>query len=102
MSLGIEYDMVLLPPVPLEHPSTRRRPCRRRRQRQNNRNLATHGTPCPGETPRMADGVDSLLRDLANISIAPRAPTTSLRDLAYINSPGTTSFSMGSTKSPRR
>jgi hypothetical protein len=45
MSLGIEYNMVLLPPVPLERPSTRRRPSRRRRQRWNNHNRATHGTP---------------------------------------------------------
>jgi hypothetical protein len=74
MSLGIEYDMVLLPSVPLERPSTRHRPSRHRRQRRNNHNRATHGTPCPSKTPRMADGVDSLLRDLANISIAPEAP----------------------------
>jgi hypothetical protein len=75
MSLGIEYDMVLLSHVPLERPSTRRRPSRRRRQRRNNRNCATHGTLCPGETLAMANGVDSLSRDLANISIAPGAPT---------------------------
>jgi hypothetical protein len=31
MSLGIEYDMILLSLVPLEHPSTRRRPSRRTR-----------------------------------------------------------------------
>jgi hypothetical protein len=31
MSLDIEYDMVLLPPVPLKRLSTRRRPSRRRR-----------------------------------------------------------------------
>jgi hypothetical protein len=74
MSLDIEYDMVLLAPVPLERPSTRRRPSHRKRQRRNNRNHATHGTPCPSKTPRMADVIDSLSRDLANISIAPEAP----------------------------
>jgi hypothetical protein len=61
MSLDIEYDMVLLPPVSLERPSTRRRPSRRRRQRRNNRNRATHGTPCPSETPGMTN--DSLSKD---------------------------------------
>jgi hypothetical protein len=74
MSLGIEYDMVLLPPIPLERPSTRRRPSHYRRQRRNNHNHATHGAPCPGEAPRMTDEVDSLLKDLANISVTPGAP----------------------------
>jgi hypothetical protein len=74
MSLGIEYDMILLLHVPLERPSSHHRPSRRRRQRQSNRNHATHGTPCPGEAPGMADGIDSLSRDLANTSIAPGAP----------------------------
>jgi hypothetical protein len=65
MSLGIEYDMILLPLVPLERPSTRRHPSRHRRQRWGNRDRATHG-------------VDSLSRDLANTNIAPRAPPAAL------------------------
>jgi hypothetical protein len=73
MSLGIEYDMVLLPPAPLEHPSARSRPCRRR-QRQNNRNRVAHGTPCLGEAPRPIDDIDSLARDLAGISVTPGVP----------------------------
>jgi hypothetical protein len=36
MSLGIEYDMILLSPVPLERPSTNHRPSRRRRKRRGN------------------------------------------------------------------
>ena len=76
MSLGIEYYMAFLLPVPLERPSTRRRTSRRRGQRWNNHNHATHGTPCPGETLGMADGVDCLWRDLANISIVPRTLPT--------------------------
>jgi hypothetical protein len=75
MSLGIKYDMVLLPPVPLERSSTRHRPSYRRRQRQNNHNHATHGTLFPDDTLRMVNGIDSLSRDLANISIVPGAPT---------------------------
>jgi hypothetical protein len=78
MSLGIEYDMILLPLVPLERPSTRRRPSRRRRQRWGNYGRATHGTPCHGGALGMADGIDSLSRDLANTNIAPGAPLTSL------------------------
>jgi hypothetical protein len=74
MSLSIEYDMGLLPPVPLERP--RRRPSRRRRQRWNYRDRATHDTALYGEAPRMADGVDSFSRDLANTNITPRAPLT--------------------------
>jgi hypothetical protein len=74
MSLGIEYDMILLPPVPLELPSSRRRPSRRRRQRRSNRDRATHGTPGTGGAFGMADGIDSLSRDLASVNIAPRAP----------------------------
>jgi hypothetical protein len=74
MSLGIEYDMILLSPISLERPSTRRRPSHRRRQRRGNRDRATHGTPCPGGAPGVAGDVDSLSRDLANTSIAPAAP----------------------------
>jgi hypothetical protein len=73
MSLDIEYDMVLLTPVPLECPSTRCRPSRRWRQRRSNRDRATHGTSCPNEAPRVASDIDSLSRDLANTRIAPRA-----------------------------
>jgi hypothetical protein len=76
MSLGIEYDMILLSPIPLERPSTHHRPSRRRRQRRGNHDRATHGTPCPGGAPRMAAGIESLSRDLANTSIAPGAPPT--------------------------
>jgi hypothetical protein len=46
MSLSIEYDMVLLPPVPLECPSSRRRSSCRKRKRWSNRNHAPQGTPC--------------------------------------------------------
>jgi hypothetical protein len=78
MSLGIEYDMVLLPASPLadslEHLSACSHPPHRRRQRRNNRNRATHGTPCLGEAPRLTDDADFLTRDLANISITPRVP----------------------------
>jgi hypothetical protein len=75
MSLDIEYAMILLPPVPLERPSTRRRPSRRRRQRRGNRDRATHGTSCPSGAFEVADGIDSLSRDLANAIIAPRVPS---------------------------
>jgi hypothetical protein len=71
MSLNIEYDMILLPPVPLDLPSTGHRPSHRRSQRWGNFVCSTHGTLCPGGAPRMADGIDSLLRDLANTIIAP-------------------------------
>jgi hypothetical protein len=74
MSLGIEYDMVLLPSIPLERPSTRRCPSCHRRQKWNSRNRATHDTSCPGESPGMTNGVDSLSRDLASIAIVPGAP----------------------------
>jgi hypothetical protein len=73
MSLGIEYDMVLLPPVPLERPSTHRRPSHHRRQRRGNRDHSTPSTPCPGGAHGMAGGIDSLSRDPANTSIAPGA-----------------------------
>jgi hypothetical protein len=74
MSLGIEYDMILLPLVPLECSSSRCHLSRRRRQRQNNRDRAAHGTPCTGGAPGMADGIDSLSKNLANVNIAPRVP----------------------------
>jgi hypothetical protein len=77
MSLGIEYDMVLLPPVPLERPSSRRHYSRRRRQRRSNRDRAPQGTPCVGDAAENDDGIESLSRDLANVNISPRAlPTT--------------------------
>jgi hypothetical protein len=51
MSLGIEYDMVLLPPGPLvdtrERTGVRPCPSRRRRQRRSNRKRATRSTPVP-------------------------------------------------------
>jgi hypothetical protein len=85
MSLGIEYDMVLLPPVPLERPSTRPHPSHCRRQRQNNRNRATRGASCPSEAPRLTDDANSLSRDLSNISVTPGeppiAPTPSMSTL---------------------
>jgi hypothetical protein len=87
MSLGIEYDMVLLPLVPLKRLSTRRCPSRRRRQRWNDINYATHGTPCPGDTPEMVDGIDSLASDLANISIAPEAPSAALASTLLVPPP---------------
>jgi hypothetical protein len=77
MSLGIEYDMVLLPPGPMadtqERPSVCSRPSRRRRQRRSNCNCATHGTRCPDEALGLADDAHSLARDLANVSVMPRA-----------------------------
>jgi hypothetical protein len=51
MSLDIEYDMILLSPVPLDHPSTCRRPSHCRRQRRNNRDRATHDTYAPAKLP---------------------------------------------------
>jgi hypothetical protein len=74
MSLGIEYDMILLPLVLLEHPSSLRCPSSRRRQRQNNCDHAAHGTPCTGGALGMEDGIDSISRNLANVSIAPGVP----------------------------
>jgi hypothetical protein len=89
MSLGIEYDMVLLPPGPLantqERLSVHPRLSRRRRQRRSNHNCVTRGTPCADEALGLADDIDSLARDLADVSVthgassATRAsPTTTL------------------------
>src|SRR5688572_23324776 len=76
MSLDIEYDMILLSPVPLGCPSSHRRPSHRRRQRWSNRDRATHGTPCIRGASGMADGIDSLSRELASVNIAPEVPPT--------------------------
>jgi hypothetical protein len=76
MSLGIEYDMILLPPVPLERPSSRRRPSCCRRQRQRNRDRAPQGTPCAGGVAGTDDSIESLSRDLASVNISLRAPPT--------------------------
>jgi hypothetical protein len=73
MSLGIKYDMVLLPPGPLadtqEHPDVCPRPSCRRSHRRSNR--TTHGTSCLDEAPGLADDADSLVRDLANVGASP-------------------------------
>jgi hypothetical protein len=82
MSLSIEYGMILLPPVPLEHPSSRRCPSRRRRQRRSNRDRATHGTPCPRGALGWLIAQTPSRGDLASTSIAlgapPVAPTPTL------------------------
>jgi hypothetical protein len=79
MSLWIEYDMVLVSPVPLddtqERPGDRPRPSRHTRQRRNNHNRATCGALCPGEASRLTDDADSLTRDLTNVGIMPRVPS---------------------------
>jgi hypothetical protein len=66
MSLGIKYDMVLLPPGPLantqEQLDIHPYPSRCRRQRWGNRNRATRDTPCPDEAHGLADDADSLAR----------------------------------------
>jgi hypothetical protein len=77
MSLGIEYGMVFLLPGPLadtqEQPDVRPRPSRHRRRRQSNCNRATTSAPCPDEVPGLTKDVDSLERDLTNVSITPEA-----------------------------
>jgi hypothetical protein len=73
MSLGTKDDMVLLPPVLLEHPGSCRCPSHRKRRRRNDRDRAAQGVPCTRAAPGMADDMDSLSRDLANVSIAPEA-----------------------------
>eukprot|EP00267_Zea_mays_P043203 XP_020395269.1 uncharacterized protein LOC109940245 [Zea mays] len=98
MSLGYDYDMVLLPPRhhtdddyrfsqpggarplllpwPEEgHPDLRRRPSRRRRRRRNNRNRTAGGASRPAGASGQADGADSLVRDLSDVSLAPRTTT---------------------------
>jgi hypothetical protein len=72
MSLGIEYDMVFLPPRHLadtqEQPELRPRPLRHRRQRRNNHNHITGSAPCPVDALGLANDIDSLARDLASVS----------------------------------
>jgi hypothetical protein len=79
MSLGIEYDMVLLPPGALtdtqERLSARTCPSRHRRHRWSNPNRGTYGTPCPGGAPGLTNDKNSLARDLANISVTLGTPT---------------------------
>jgi hypothetical protein len=77
MSLGIEYDMALLLPAPPEDQGSRRRPSRRKRQRQSNCNRAPWGTLCAKDAAENDDNIESLSRDLAgvNISIGVPAPT---------------------------
>jgi hypothetical protein len=74
MSLGIEYDMILLSPIPLERPRSRCRPSHCRRKRRSNHDSATQGTPCTRGASWMADGIEYLSRDLASINISPGAP----------------------------
>jgi hypothetical protein len=80
MSLGIEYDMVLLPPSPLgdtqERPGVRPRSSHHRRQRWSILNRASRGTPCLDEAHVLSEDADSLARDLANDSVTPRASST--------------------------
>jgi hypothetical protein len=96
MSLGIDYDLVLLPPrhpadadYPFSQPGGvrplllpwsveerldfRPHPPRRRRQRRNNRNRVSGGAPRLVDTPRLANDADSLARDLTSVSLMPRA-----------------------------
>jgi hypothetical protein len=87
MSLGIEYDMILLPPVPLERLGSRRCPSRHRRQRWSNRDRATQATPCTGGATRTADGIESLSRDLASINISPGAPTAAHAPTLFLAPP---------------
>jgi hypothetical protein len=77
MSLGIEYDMVLLLPTTPEDQGSRCRPFRRKRQRQSNRNHAPRGTLCAEDAVGNDDSIESLSRDLADINISPgvSAPT---------------------------
>jgi hypothetical protein len=74
MSLGIKYDMILLPPVSLERPSSRRHPSCRRTKRRSNHDRATQATSCTRGSTAMDDGIESLSRDLASVNISPRAP----------------------------
>lgn len=80
MWLRSYYDMVLLPPSTLtdtqDRPGSCSHPSRCRRHRRSNHNRATGGTPRPGGAPRLTNDIDSLARDLANVSITPRTPTT--------------------------
>jgi hypothetical protein len=82
MSLDIEYDMILIPPVPIEHPISRSHPSCHRRQRWSNHDRATQGTPFTRGAFGMADGIESLSRDLASIDISigalPAAPAPTL------------------------
>jgi hypothetical protein len=61
--------MVLLPPTPPEDQGTHRRPSRHRRRRRSNRNHAPWGTSCAEDVTRNDDGIESLSRDLASVSI---------------------------------
>jgi hypothetical protein len=99
MSLGIEYDMMLLPPRhpadadfrfsqprgarPLllpwpmeERPDFHPPPPHRRRRRRNNRNRVTGSTPCLVDAPKPADDADSLARDLTSVRLTARASTS--------------------------
>jgi hypothetical protein len=60
MSLGIEYDMVLLLPIPPEDRSSRRRPSRRRRQKRSKHNRASRGTLCIEDAAENDDDIESL------------------------------------------
>jgi hypothetical protein len=60
MSLGIKYDMVLLPSAPPEDQSSHRRPSRRRRQRQSNRNRAQRGTLYAEDAIENGDDIECL------------------------------------------
>jgi hypothetical protein len=77
MFLGIKYDMVLLPPAPLEDRGSRHRPSRRRRQRWSSHNRAPWDTLCVEDAAGHDDDIESLSRDLAsiNISLGVPAPT---------------------------
>jgi hypothetical protein len=100
MSLGYDYDMVLLPPRhhtdndyhfsqlggarprllrwPEEgHPDLRRCPShrQRRRRRRSSRNRATGSTSHVAGTSGQRDGADSLARDLSGVTLTPRTTT---------------------------
>jgi hypothetical protein len=82
MSVGIEYDMVLLPPGPRANTQGQPDVCPRhphhRKQRWSNHNRTNRGVLCPDEVPRLTNDADSLARDLANVSIMPGASSGAL------------------------
>jgi hypothetical protein len=81
MSVGIEYDMVLLPPCHRHLADTQEQldfcphpPCRKRRRR-NNRNHIVASAPRPVDAPGLVDDVETLASDLTSISLTLEAST---------------------------
>jgi hypothetical protein len=73
MSLGIEYDMVLLPPRHMADAQEQRdfRPCSPRRGRRRRNNCTTAAPHAQLSPPRLTNDANSLVRDLTNVSIMP-------------------------------